>query len=653
MALAVITPFLALAEAPDTRPDWLRFVPGDVHFYVELNDLDGIRQRFRKLGIWGVVRRLTEGSDLTTTQPSHHQAGEMLGMNPDTAITHILGRRSALFATSPAKWKSGVILAEADQATDIQRLLKKWGAKSRGHEGPVRRFILRGGSLLAVRDRLMVLGVANDPEGLWNRTVLLLSGKRGPHLQGRSEFASMRTRLRSDHAGFAYMAWGEEDPYAIANCRRLILGFTLTDSELQCELHGQRENVTETLTHCDTKLVRNLPADTLFVWTGSFDTEILRSPPRGTVLDDDRSLIGLFVGILGVLDQSPDQFLKKLGPRFTILMGPDPEARPNDCQLAPITLLCQARDPEMHVKNLDMIIRMFASGMEMAAARWQNPHKSIEVRTQQFEGVTLSSITVGPVLAKRFGLELLERLEVCWAVLDGQILLSISTTEHVKQVIRAIRGQTKRMGDQTEIKTLLPDLPEKGQPVELLLLQGNACSTMLTNCLRYLVKHHPAAVRDQWWQTWAAEKLQDRGRLAIGLREDATKSGQAIVAEIAPNSPATGVLHVGDHIVSAAGQPLTSKHPAQEVKRRYDARGSATHFELGVLRRGKRVDVRIPVSPVSEINLQDFKPIRALGQLTILLHRIKTMAISRYGTNPDRFDVDIVIRWNTSKRTAR
>ncbi|MCG8406154.1 MAG: hypothetical protein MI923_13235 [Phycisphaerales bacterium] len=643
IGLAALVPSSAFAQT-DRDVNWLRFVPGDAHFYVELKDLDGIRRRFRHLGIWGVVRRLTEGSDPTTTQPTHRQAGEMLGMNPETAITQILGRRSALFATSPAKWQSGVILAEVDRSADIRRLLVKWGAKRRGNEGKVRRYVLRGGTLLAVSDRLLVLGAANDPEGLWGRSVLLLSGKLGPHLQGTPKFASMQARLQGDHGGFAYMAWPENDPYAIAKCQRLVLGFTLTDSELHCEVHGQRRNVTETLTSCDVELIRSLPADTLAAWSSSFDTEILRSPPPGTVLDDDRSLIGVFVETLRMLDRSPDQFLRKLGPRITIAIGSSSEQASEAFPFPPATILWQAQDAREHAKKLDMIISLFATLMQVAAA--PGSQKLIEVETQTFEDVTLHIVKVGPILAKRFGLEFLNQIEVCWAGLDHHVLFSLST-EHVKKLIRSRCGRTEQLGAGAEMEAILPTRRKNEPAVEWFFLRGTEISRILTDWLKYLIKKHPAAVSDRWWQEWAERRLRDHGRLSIGLRSD---EGSAVVEEIGADSPALGILQVGDRIVSAAGQSVTGKHPAQEVRRRYESRGAVTGFELGILRRGKRMDVKVAVSPVPDVNLQDFKPIHALGQITILLHRVRTMTISRYGTNPDRLDLDILIRWNTSSK---
>jgi len=648
LALAAPRPCGALAQeaaaSAQVHPDWLRIVPGDARFYVELNDLQGIRRRFQRLGIWPTVRELTVRDGPPTTQPWRRRAEQLLGMSPETAISEVLGRRSALIATSPARWRNGVILAELGTASRVRRLLRRWQARRLHAQGPVRRYLLRGDLLLAVQERLLVLGPANDPEGLWGRTVSLLSGKQAPHLRGRSEFAALRTRLHGEFSGLAYASWAPNDPYAIAGCQRLLVGFSVTDRGLQCQFHGQRQGSTELLTPWKAGLVSALPADTLAVWSGSFRPEVLRHPPAGTVLDDQGSLIGLFVGLLSSLERQSGKILDTLGPRVMLVVGPDATAAADDFHLPGLTVACQARDVESHLEKLDMLVGFFARFIEAMATQNRSKPLGVRVQTRRVEDVDIHFVGIGSVLAERLSLSFLDRVTVCWAGLDDSILFS-SSTAHLENIIRAAHGKVRRLADVSAGSTVLPDL-HRGEPtVQWTMIRGGAIAKLFAGWLEYLDEHHPDTLNDQWWQTWAAARLRRRTRLGVALKDDPGNPHRAVVQEIDSGSPAVGQLQVGDVILTASGRLLAGPHPAREVARRYEQRGGAKVFKVGILRDGKRLALAIPVPPVPQADLRDLQPIRALKQLIILLRRVETVRIARYGTDPNRFDVDAQVVW--------
>lgn len=632
--------------ASNVRADWLRMVPGDARFYVELNDLEGIRRRFQRLGIWRTVRELTEQDAPQTSQPWRRRSEDLLGMSPEVAINQVLGRRSALIATGPATWQSGVILAELDAAAEVRRLLRQWRAKRIPGEGPVRRFLLRGDLLLAVQDRLLVIGPANDPEGLWARTVLLLSRKKGPHLGGRSEFAALKSRLRGDVGGLAYIAWPPGDSYAIAGCEKLLVGFSVTDVGIHCEFHGQRQGSTELLMPWKAALAGALPVDTLAAWSGSFRPTSLRSPPAGTVLDDQSSLIGLFVGMLSGLDRQSGNILDTLGPHVTIVLGPDTAAPADGFQLPGVTVICEARDVQDHVHALDVLMGFFASLLEVTTDRRRESPLRV-VKKRQVEDVELHHVAIGSILSKRLGLPFLDRVEVCWAGMENALVFS-SSTEHVEKIIRAAGHKTERLDGSGVGATILPHDIEGSPPVQWTMLRGTEVSRMFAGWLNYLRKHHPEALRDGWWQSWATDRLRRRARLGVALKNDPADGRRAIVREVETKSPAAGALRVGDVIVSAAGRPLRGPQPALEVARRYEQRGLTKRFKIGVLRDTKPLNLEIAVSPIPQADLSDLRPVRALRQLIILLRRAQAVRVTRYGSDPNRFDVDMSVVWARS-----
>jgi hypothetical protein len=164
--------------------------------------------------------------------------------------------------------------------------------------------------------------------------------------------------------------------------------------------------------------------------------------------------------------------------------------------------------------------------------------------------------------------------------------------------------------------------------------------------LHFLRREHPQTLKQQWWQRWALERLERQARLGVGLEQDQTHGRRAVVREVERNTPAAGLLLVGDVVVGAAGRTLTSRRPAEEVAARYRTRGEAREFEMEILRQGESMTVKMPVLPATTFDLGEFNPVRALRQMIILARRAETVTVWRYATKPDRFDAQIVIRWD-------
>ncbi len=642
-----VQPLLA-QDAENPREDWLRFDPNDAGFYLELNDLAGIRRRFSKLGIWGTIRELTEGDDAST--PVDGRSRTLLGMAPEAAIVQVLGRRAALIAPCSADWQRGVILAELKDPAEVRRFLRQWRAKRMAPEGTVHKYVLRDGLRLAVRDRLIALGPADDREHLWQRTVLLLAGRGGRHLGAHAGFAGLRAMLGDRCDGLVYAAWPEGDPFAFAGCQRLVVGLSFSRREVRCELRGWRRGADEPLVPWDGAVVGALPANTMAVWSGSFRTDVFRNPPPDTALGDQESLIGLFVGTLSGLNRRSERILEALGPHVTVALGPDATAAAGAFHMPSAAVLCETQDAGAMVEHLDRVIGFFAKLVTFMAKSGSEKPKLSTVLKRRIEGVDVSFVRLGDVLARRLALPFLEKIEVCWANLDDRIVFTTST-KHLEQIIFAARRKIERL----DAGQLLPSSPpgrETDAPlVEWSMIRGEDLAATFATWLDYLARHHPESLHDEAWQAWARQRLADGARLGVGLASPADSPGRAVVREIAPGSPAGGILKTGDLIVSVAGEPLPQRRAAVEVARRYERRGAASVFSVRVLRAGESLDLRIPVSPAPTLDLAGLEPVKAMRQLIKLLQCAEVATISRHGTDAERLAVDVRIRWRATRRS--
>ncbi len=636
----------AAGNEPQTggeRMDWLRLVPGEARFYVEVRQLSGIQRLFQRLGIWRTVRELAERDSLAaTSQPWRRTSEEYLGLTPERAIHRFLGRRTALIATESAQWQGGVVLAELEKPATLAPWLKRWRARSLPDEGPVRRYELTGGILLAVRDGTLAFGPAGDPEGLWARTVLLLAGRRGPTLAGRSEFAALRSRLSSDHGVLLYVVWPEGDPTAISGCRRLLVGVSVNESGIFCELQGQRGGPIEMAPEIDVPWLCELPSSTLAVRAGSSDLDGFLRQTRGIAAAQQDPVISLLLrGFLGG-DDEPGAPRLSLGPSYCLVVGRD-RSSSLGLEMPALTWICRTPDGERLVERLDRTLGFIASLLARTSLA-PRVATSVSVEVEDCEGVALHHVAIGPVLAERTGLLFLDRLDPCWAWYGGRLLLSSSLT-HAREIVLAATGKGVRLGDDPGARDLFPGAADDDRLVEWWFARGNRIAELLENWRGYLAREQPQALKPEWWQDWAAQQMAHRTRLGVGLAVDQHDPRRAVVKELSRKSPALRYLRIGDVIVGAGGSPLATTQPAQEVAERYSLRPDARKFELDVIRAGRGIKVTIPVPQTRSPDLSGFDPIRGVDRWTTLSRCADVATVWVFGGSPDRLDARMLIKW--------
>lgn len=650
LSLASITASSLRAQPtpPAVAADWSRIVPGDARFYVEMRDLAEIRALWQGLGIWQTVRELTERDTHPTSQPWQRRTEELLGLGPEDAISRLLGHRSALIASESSHWNGGVVLAELQSAPDLEPLLKDWDAKQLADEGPVKRYQLGGGILLAVLDQTLVLGPADDPDGLWGRTVLLLAGRRGPSLAARSDYSALRSRLSANPQGLLYAAWRRDDSAAFNGCTRLLAAAQVSPSEINCELHGQRPAARVDEHPLVVSDLAALPAATLAVWAGPVDLEdLIRRRDEGR-FGAPETLVGFFLEPLAAGQSAADSPIAQLGPTGQLVIALDPAAADLEFNLPAFTLIVKTKKRGALVDHLDGLFGILAAVLQYMTAEPDQTQPENAVKRKNCEDVDLHSVEIGPSLERKLKLPFLSKVEVAWAYFDDALLLSTSRM-HAEQIIRARRRKAPRLDDSPDAAGMLPPTGGRDDLAECLYLRGSDLSSMLANWLDYLGKHQPQALGPEWWQTWAGDQLHQRDKLGIALQADPANPRRALVAEVEDGSPAAGQLHAGDRITGAAGAPLASSQPAQEAARRYQERGNAAEFTFEVIRNEKTIRVTIPVSPAPANGLANFDPVRALRQIATLSRHADAVAIWRFVARKDRFDARVRVRWQPPK----
>ncbi|HKQ46980.1 MAG TPA: PDZ domain-containing protein [Phycisphaerae bacterium] len=630
------------ATSPSTSGgDWSRIVPGDARFYVELRNLGEIRTFWQGIGIWHTVREMAQDKAQPTSRPWPSRAEELLGLGSEDAITHLLGHRSALIAAESSQWNGGVVLAELESTPDLEALLKRWEARQQADEGPVKRYTLAGGILLAVSDRTLVLGPADDPDGLWGRTVLLLGGRRGPSLAARSDYGALRSRLSGDPQGLLFSAWQPDDPYAFAGCTRLVATAQVAASEINCDLMGQLPAPRPDESPLSAADLAALPASTLAVWAGPVDfAGIIRKNAEGR-FGSPETLAGIFLDVLTASRFGDTSFIEQLGPTVRLVAAIDPGAAGGAVDLPALTLLIESKKRTEIIEHLDGLLGIFVAMLQYAPSPSSEPAPGASVELQRCEDVELHSIRIGPFLAHRFRLEFLDNIELAWAYVDDALLLSTSR-RHSEQIVRALRRKADRLDRFPDAIAIFPPSGRREEMTECFYLRGRALSEMLSNWLASLEGSESPARQPEWWRTWLDERLGQRDKLGLALGADPADPRRAVVLEIDEGSPAAGYLEIGDRIIGVGGSPVAT---AQEIARRYRRRGGATEFSLDVVRGEKTIRVQIPVAPSPMTGLDDFDPVRALRQIATLSRHAESVSVWRFASRRDRLDAQVRVRW--------
>lgn len=660
MACVLACAAAAFADpAPDPNPNdpqsnWLRIVPGDAGFYAEMRDLAGIRDLFRKFGIWNTIRELTDRSvPPTTTKPWAKATEEDLGLEPEDAITRLLGRRAALIATHSSRWQSGVVLVELSDVADLRYWLRQWRSRRLADEGLVRRYELQGGILLASLGRTLVLGPAEDPDGLWGRTVLLLSGRRGPMLAGRAEFAALQTRLTRDYAGLLYVVWPEGDPTAVEKCTRMVVGLSVTEDAIECELRGQRTGTHEAPPIVNLDLLGMLPTSTWAARADSYDfAEAAQPVLEGDAPRGDAMLMLMLAAFSG--NDESGNLLRDIGPGFVIACDDNRSGASRKLlRLPSVAVVCEARNGETHAERLELLVTLVSQALSWAIS----PRSDADLETPPVRKVELDSAVIrvadlGGPLARRTGLPFLDSVSICWTHLDGRLIVTTSE-DHIRRIVMAASSKRGRLIDTRDWQHVFPHKDGDEPIAEWMFIKGKELSRVLLTWVGYIRKDHPDAMSAEFWQAWARSRLQERGRLGIGLINDPARKNAAVVREVSIQSPAAGLLLPGDAVVSVSGRALDTDNPAREVAERYAARGRATVFEVGVIRNDKPISVRVPVYPSNPLDLRSFDPLRAIRHIIVLTQRTQSITAWRYATPSDRYDAKILIRWSKPRKSTR
>jgi len=642
-------PLRAQTTAPQ-RDDWTRFVPGDVRLYVEFRDLSVTRHHLRRAGLWDTVREFGRlGAPETSTQPWQERTSQLLGMSTEEAITRVLGLRTALLAIDPLRWDRGLVLAELGDVALVQPLIRRWQAVPLEPIGPVSRYRLPTGLLLAQRDRVLLFGPDTDDDGLWSRAVLLIAGRGGPSLSGNAAFRELSGAMPADCDGLIFIAGPQ---VARAMPLRLTPGvepilvaaLDVSAGELSLDVRARPSPVGAADVATTQPVAPLLPADSLAIWSGTRDLGALIGGPKTAQPSAQGEPAEVLRWAFAGLNDRGANIIHSLFGSATLVLGRLAPVSPGDFEQPTLTCLIDTRRPDDMALAMDAMVMLLWNWLSEHGAAGEGENAP-DMRPSEEGNLKIRTVPIGSLLARRTKCPFFERLELSWTAADGRFIVS-SSRDQLSHVIGAIRGQSMRLRDSSGLAPLMPQTP---RDVDWFFVRGEPLARMLQSWLDYVARQRPEAMEAEFWRKWAAERLEQQRRLGVGLRPSTDHPNEALVVELAPDSPAAKYLRLGDEITTAAGRPLSTTQPAREVAQRFQQQSGATDFVLGIRRDGAVQSIRIPVasSPVPDVG--DFDPVATVKALIAVSEHIESLTFWRRAGSPDLFSARILVRWKPTR----
>ncbi|MFO0973071.1 MAG: PDZ domain-containing protein [Phycisphaerae bacterium] len=640
IALTILFGLSAALPAVAAPPaDWAALAPADVRLYVEFRDLSVTRHHLARVGTWDTIRALGEAGGTSAGRPAVDRAEQLLGMSTERAILELLGARTALFAIDPARWDRGVVLAELGSPERVAPLLQRWAARPLEPLGDVQRYRMKTGLLVAVRDRTLLFGPAQDDDGLWTRATLLLAGRGGPTLARQPAFARARETLPVNGDGFVFIAREE------AGRGSLLASIDVAADAVAIDFRATG-NVPHRFGPPTTRPAGALaPADAIGVWCGALDVagffELATSQPS-----DPYSLTARLRAAMFELAGVGASALGALGPSAAIVLSAvaDPGGRGFD--LPAVALVLETSRPLQSAVGFDgLVILVSTFILELAPGSRGAAMPQLDV--SQEGDVEVRRVPIGQLMASRTRCPYFAQVELVWAAVDRWLVVSTSRRQF-DEILATLRGARPALRND---RVVAATLSGAAGPNDWVVLRGAALSNMLRSWLSFLERTNPPAQTAAFWTDWAKRRIEEQQRLGVGVRRVAGNDAAVEVVEISPDSPAAGRLQIGDQILGVSGAPLSTSRPAQELVERFHARTWQGSLPLSVRRAGQPMEVSIPLIAPTVRELESFNPAAAVRLIADLAERVETLTVQARPGGGGDIEGRVLVRWSPPRRT--
>jgi len=581
-AIVFVAP--ALAQPPPALPQLpalAQFVPHDVGFFAEVDDLLEIGRLLREQNLW----QLTSGllADETDSNGWLDALASNLGVESNEALLSLFGEQVALAAPDWTRVSQGVIVFTHTNQRMIDALLRRSQAQRVETRSGVQVHRSSGGLWLAIRGSTIALARERGRGTVFDRCVVLLNQRGEGSLAASEQFRAAFADLSAPRLIWAYWTTNvsAETPQSVLTgwwpaLRRGALAVRAQDDRIEIALRGTRDEQEEDPSYRPRARLdglETLPQLTLGAWATSVDAAALFESARQ--LEPPTAYAELWRMLTADADAArfTDEVVSKVGPRCIVSFGANFRSPNLDPQLA---LLVESVDAPAVVNALH------EHALRIAESAGKEPEASpFRIESEQYLGVTIHKLawtrprpdgppdTLAALIARGVAPVL--------AALDDWVILATSN-DQMHELIDARNGMTQRMID------ILPANRES-------LAQAGSVAVLQPLLAQSMFRFWGALLADQ------RTAAQQRSRLGISVRAEPLP-GAVVIESIDSNGPAVDLLAPGDTIIACDDRLLAMSGALAHLRTMLASAPENARLKLRVLRSGALVEVNVPLLPM-------------------------------------------------------
>lgn len=686
----------ATSTAPSPASESLAaFVPRDTPVFAEIAELRQLEEQLSQSDWGSVLLSILVGrpDDPNSGTAALSPLASLLGINdPVAARRTLLGHRVAIAMPGWTDVAGGVLLAIPEQSAHIEGALQQGGRQPTAI-GRARQYILDDqGHCISTDGKVVLFGQSTVPPSLYDRSLQILAGQDPDSLASdanyQRELATLGPQQQRAVLYFSFPPPASQPavtqpatapapatssaptsrptpPVATAaavvaipstrpstqpaapeeiwlppgwpRMAQGVIGLGVEGPIIRLGIRGQLDRpLPETPAEANVKTLNSLPATTLAAWAQAIDYEAeYRALSEGAPSLLRLYLIYLNTRLKAAGSSMMEGLLGRFGHDTVFLLGVVPAAeQPTSTgfDLPAAGAIIPVRQPPEVGAALDVIGTAIVGMLDAAPIR-EKMARPLELRKVAFAGTTIAEVNLGDFFQAQTKYPFAQAIGLSWAVTDRDLILSTST-EHVKQILRARRGQAPTLA--TKIAGM-GDLNHFAAGTHAVLLaQPVAIAAMFDNWLSYLGQHNPELLSPDWWR---AQQRERAARVNLGFRISGTRPGAVVVAEALEGWPAFGRLQTGDVIVAADGHALAQEDPKASLRAMIAERKQIDRLTLTVERNGQRTDVVIPLPDLPG----GIDPVAAIRQFSRLLAPFAGASYNVWFSRPDRFNARVVL----------
>lgn len=622
------------------RTPLARFVPSSAEVFVNIPNPSELETALRKVGAPGLLAPLL-GQDGGGESASAFRAwlGALVGGEYPAAVEGLMQTELGMVGRSWSDLPQGVLLARLPSEEALAKWLpedRRQDTRKTGSEALIR---TKGGMMVAVRDGVAAFAQRRGDGTVIRDTLRLVSGGDGATLDGDAALRELSSHLSAKPLGVIQLASASGEGDASASWfgwpaqRRTVLGCYAREQRLDVSIRGILAKPAPRRALGTSALERfyQLPATTLAAWISSAD---LRLTYDQVLQESTDSAVGRYLLLVESMRAATGRgwdSLPPLGPHLIVVWDEDLEG---DSAAPHFALLVESPRAQSVVDELDDIVESLVPPSDDG----DSPLVSTSHLGTRLRHIPLASFVPDDSLPLALTLS---KIELSWTAQGDWVMLALSR-DHLRRLLDAQSGLVPRLSHLSDVQLLR----RRSNPTSLLMVQPDLAADVVRRGLSKSTGAGGSWFGEGWWKDVLGGEGGGENRLGVAVRTEQIP-GVVVVADVRPDTPATGKLEPEDWIIGVDGQLLDLNAPNADLRKRWSAPSPDGRHTLRVLRGDSVQDMSLEVPKEHAAKSGWFhRPTDALADIAAWGRSIRFASWTVHTTDADHYSALVSLRFS-------